>query len=182
MFNLDSFPGKEKDEVIILFLHRAHIVFFFDILPYILLAFVPLGINYLYQRFSPAALSGQTAAALITVGLSIYYLGILLFLYNTFVDYFLDSWVVTNHRIISIEQKNLFDRVVSEQALYRIQDVTGEEKGFLATIFGYGSIYVQTAATEERFTFLEVPKPFENAKKIEGLVLRDKEMHPNIPS
>lgn len=181
MFHLDRLPGQEKDEKTLLFLRRHPFVLFKATIGFIFLSLVPVAFYYLYSTLGQQIVTGPVSSILVITGGSIFYLGILVFLFNTFLDYYLDVWIVTNHRIINIEQKNLFSRVVSEQALYRVQDVTAVQKGILATFLKYGTIIVQTAAEQQRFVFKEVPLAFENAKKIQQLVLLDKQLHPGVP-
>lgn len=60
-------------------------------------------------------------------------------------DYFLDMWVVTNRRVISVEQIGLFDRNISTWGIERIEEVVVRVDGFLATMLGYGSLEIKTA-------------------------------------
>lgn len=74
-------------------------------------------------------------------------------------NYYLDAWVVTDRRIIDIEQYGFWNRKVSECRLDRVQDISAEVKGFFRTILGFGSVYIQTAAEAERFIMKDVPNP-----------------------
>lgn len=103
---------------------------------------------------------------LVILGLSLYYLFVLLFFYADLIDYHLDIWVVTDRRLISIEQIGLFNRVVAQQPIEKIQDVTQEVKGKLQTLLDYGNVHIQTAGEQQRFVFEEVPKPDLVAKLI----------------
>jgi uncharacterized membrane protein YdbT with pleckstrin-like domain len=85
---------------------------------------------------------------------------------------------VTNKRIVNVEQKGLFSRVVSEKELSRMQDVTSEVHGFIATFFSYGDIYIQTAGTKERFVFKQVPDAPHVAQEITNLVQKVRETEP----
>jgi uncharacterized membrane protein YdbT with pleckstrin-like domain len=88
----------------------------------------------------------------------------LLFLWVTFfviwTNYYLDAWIVTDQRLIDIEQHGLFNRSVSECRLDRIQDVTAEVKGFLPTLLKYGNVTIQTAGEQGRFVMRNVPEPY----------------------
>jgi hypothetical protein len=86
----------------------------------------------------------------------------------------LDVWIITNERIIDIQQKGFFSRVISEQRHYRIQDVTSEVNGIIATVLKYGNVYVQTAGSKQRFFFHEVPNPEEVRNTIIRLAERSK--------
>ena len=179
MFSLAKFPSDEKDEKIVMSLRRHGFTLIKILAKGLFFAVVPAGIYLLMQKTGSTAdlFEGPVAYPLSVAGLSMYYLGLTLYIYNAFVDYYLDNWIITNHRIISIEEKNLFNRVISELKLYNVQDITAESKGIIPTIINYGTIFVQSAAEKERFVFHDVPRPFENARKIEELVSCDKQTH-----
>ena len=94
-----------------------------------------------------------------------------------FTDYYLDTWIVTTRRVINIEQKGLFSRVISELHLNQVQDVTAETHGFIATILSYGHVYIQTAGTRERFEFKMVNDPVKVKARVSELVENDKRIH-----
>ena len=74
-------------------------------------------------------------------------------------NYYLDIWVITNRRMIDIEQKGLFHREISTLRLDRIQDVTVEVKGILGTFFKFGNIIVQTAGEHKAFIIRDASHP-----------------------
>ena len=76
------------------------------------------------------------------------------------IDYYFDVWIVTSLRIVNIEQKGLFNRLVSEMDFSRIQDITTEVIGVIPTFLNYGDVFIQTAAETERFMFRQVPDPY----------------------
>ena len=53
---------------------------------------------------------------------------------------------MTNDRIVDIEQHGLFSRTISEVDLFRIQDVTVDIHGIIATLLNYGNLTVKTAS------------------------------------
>jgi uncharacterized membrane protein YdbT with pleckstrin-like domain len=81
------------------------------------------------------------------------------FAFHSIVDYYLDVWIITDKRIIDIEQHGLFNREISEFNLNRVQDVTVEIRGILATLFDFGNLHVQTAGDHREFVFKQVPDP-----------------------
>lgn len=119
-------------------------------------------------------LSGPIFFPIVVLFTTIYYLYVWLFVLHTFVDYYLDVWIVTNHRIVNVEQRGLFNRTISEQRLYRIQDVTSEIKGMFATFLDYGTVYLQTAGEKTRFVFKQIKGPQRCANKISQLVEQNK--------
>lgn len=94
----------------------------------------------------------------------IYWLLLAAFLLVAWIEYWLDTWVVTTERIIDIEQRSLFSREISEFLISRVQDVTVEVPNLMATMLRYGTIVVQTAG-EKSFTIREIPH-VEEAKEI----------------
>lgn len=78
-----------------------------------------------------------------------------------FVDYYLDVWVITDRRVVNVEQKGLFLRQVSELRYQKIQDVTTEVEGFFPTLLDFGEVFVQTAGEKARFLFHNIPRPYE---------------------
>jgi|SRR3989344_5112570 len=77
----------------------------------------------------------------------------------------LDGWIVTNKRIIDVEQFSLFHRNITSFRLDRIQDVSVETAGVLATFFGFGTIHVQTAG-EENDLLLTLAHSPDKAKEV----------------
>lgn len=148
--------------------HWHEIIGYFLVL--ILEIVLPIIIFIVFLRFTEFVWDKDSPiSVLIFFSASSYYLFIWLFFFHHWIDYYLDVWVVTDQRIINIEQKALFSRTVSELNMSTIQDVTSEVKGKLATILKFGDVHIQTAAEEKRFVFEKIPNPQEVATKITEL-------------
>lgn len=93
------------------------------------------------------------------LALSAYLLTLLSILFVRWIDYVLDVWIVTNERIVNVKQRGFFSRVVAEHKLIRVQDVTSEVHGTVATLLKFGNVIVQTAGEQGKFTFEQVPDP-----------------------
>lgn len=76
-------------------------------------------------------------------------------------DFILDTWILTNERLIDVEQLGLFSRRVSTLSLDRIQDVTIQESGLINTYFGIGTVYIQTAGEHREFKIPGAKHPTE---------------------
>jgi uncharacterized membrane protein YdbT with pleckstrin-like domain len=74
-------------------------------------------------------------------------------------DYYLDIFIVTDHRLIDIEQIGLFGRDVAELRLERIQDIKVEIIGFLPTILRFGNLHVQSAGEGEEIVVKNILHP-----------------------
>lgn len=160
MFGEIRFPGQHDDEQVVLFLRRHWFIFFVHILS-VLGAILGLVLIYFFFILATGEFSQTEYYDLL---LFIESLGTL-FVWNLFfilwLDFYLDAWIVTNERIININQRGFFNREISELKLTKIQDVTSEIVGFIPTILSYGDIYVQTAGEVERFVFRQIPNPNE---------------------
>jgi len=67
--------------------------------------------------------------------------------------------LITNQHIIQVEQHGLFGSQVDQVSLGRIQDVSGIQRGLWPTMFGYGTVIVQSAGEARQFIFPRVPEP-----------------------
>jgi len=66
-------------------------------------------------------------------------------------DFILDSWILTNERLVDVEQLALFSRRISTLSLDRIQDVTVNASGIIDTFLKIGSVHIQTAGAHKEF-------------------------------
>lgn len=125
---------------------RFTLVMLLLIVPIIVLAFL----GFLPQKFT----------GFVLYFLILYLLIILFAAFRIWIDYWLDEWIITSERIIDIEQTGLFRREVSEIPFSRVQDITIKIPGFLATVFKFGNITIQTAG-EQSFFITEIPRVYE---------------------
>ncbi len=76
--------------------------------------------------------------------------------------YYLDLWVITDRRIIAIEQIHFFNRNVAIFRLERLQDIEFSIKGLIQTFFNFGKLSAQTAGhVEANFSSYGMPNPDE---------------------
>lgn len=121
------------------------------LLPPIILSLLPL---------IPAELDPTLVEPLTNLLLALYIMVLLIFLFLLWMDYYLDMWIITNERIIDVEQRGLFNRQVSEIPLQHVQDVTLEVRGIIETFLKFGTIRIQTAG-EREFKIEFVPNLYE---------------------
>ncbi|HSR89381.1 MAG TPA: PH domain-containing protein [Candidatus Udaeobacter sp.] len=170
---------KQKSYEKVMFTARRHPITFVPyVIFFLLLLIVPFGLYWLLNNSSLSVyLITPTGRTLGILAASVYFLSIFLFFYTNFVTFHLDVWIVTNDRLLDMEQKSLFDRVISELDLYQIQDATSEISGFFPSIFNYGNISLQTAGAIDRFTFKNVANPNKLRELILDLSAEDKKYH-----
>lgn len=174
MLDLKHLPGSTQQEETKAVLRRHWVTLISLSAAFILVLFLPIIVISLIQFSSPTFFDDQVRTTLLVLGLSIFFLYAWLFLFQNYIDYHLDVWIVTDHRILNIEQHGLFARTVSELRLYRVQDVTAEVKGFLHTMLDFGDVFIQTAGEKERFQFEDIPHPNQVTKMILDLAEADR--------
>jgi hypothetical protein len=167
-FNKYHFKGQKEGERIISVIHRH----WFDILVQFSIVLVLLFLFIGSYILVPILFTDINE----TLGINFLHFMenlFLIFIWMTFfviwIDFYFDVWIITNERIVNINQKGLFSRVVSELELENIQDITTEVYGMIPTFFNYGNLYVQTAAERERFLFRNVPDPYRIKDEIMNL-------------
>jgi uncharacterized membrane protein YdbT with pleckstrin-like domain len=177
MLDLHHLPGSELKETKVLYFRRHPIA----LLPIALTAFlifvIPVAFFFLAQILKPGFLDQVGYFTLFVLGASAFFLFGFLFVFELFIEYWLDVFIVTDHRILDIDQHGLFNRTVSELRMYRVQDVTSETKGILHTLLDYGNVHVQTAGEVERFHFEDIPNPNGVAKLILEMAEKDRQEH-----
>ncbi|NMC51405.1 PH domain-containing protein [Candidatus Kuenenbacteria bacterium] len=170
MFSLKYIPHREPDEKVVFVLHRHKFVFGVVALAFLILAILPFFIYFLISKEMPQALESQFWSIFLKLLLFLFYMFWWMLFYYAFLDYYLDVWMVTNYRVIGVEQRGLFHRVVAEYKLFRIQDVLAEQKGFFPTVIDYGNVHIQTAGEQEVVNFKQVPNPNHVARELIRLI------------
>lgn len=74
---------------------------------------------------------------------------LVLYLVYSWIVYYFDVFIITDQRVVDIQQTGIFRRTVVEAPMSRIQDVTYNISGFFATLFNYGRVTVRTASESE---------------------------------
>jgi len=96
----------------------------------------------------------------------IWFLVTLVYIFYEWLVWYLDLYILTNKRIVDVEQKTLFSRQISESSLDKIQDVAFEINGFVPTLFNFGNVKIETAGKETLIVLEAVPSPEDIQKTI----------------
>jgi uncharacterized membrane protein YdbT with pleckstrin-like domain len=175
--SLSNFIHQKSYEKIVFRLHRHPIVTFPACLSFILFLILPVFLYWFGLQNFPTIFENQMLLAALTILLSTYCLAIGLFYYTYFVNYYLDILVITNDRLLHIEQEGVFSRNISEVDLYKIQDVTSTVNGFFPSLLNYGSLLIQTAGAVEKFQIDDIPNPEDLRQQILDLAEGDRKFH-----
>ncbi|MBM3256610.1 MAG: PH domain-containing protein [Candidatus Moranbacteria bacterium] len=148
-----------EKENLILFLRRHWINLFGQLFPFAAIIVLLFVIFLLFDYFIGFDLISDLEMQMLRFAIALFALFLWSFVFIVFIDYYLDIWIVTEQRIVDIQQKGLFRREISELRLEKVQDLTTEITGIIPTFFDYGDLYVQTAGKRERFLFKSIPHP-----------------------
>ena len=161
------FPDQHKNEEVLHIIHRH----WFNILSHffiiLIFSFLLLASLLAFPILFPEMLNAVNARFFLFVE-NTFFIFVWLFGFLTWIDYYFDVWIITNERIVNIEQKGLFVRHISELNFLNVQDVTATVEGLLPTVLNYGDVSVQTAGAENRFLFRQVSDPYQ----IKDLVMK----------
>ena len=161
------FKGQNPNEEILLVVRRH----WFDILIQFLVVFLMvllLLFGFFVLPYFLDDFSGMKLQSLILFLGSSFSILIWLYAFLIWIDYYFDVWIITDKRIINVEQKGLFMRHISELELQKVQDVTTEIEGIIPSVLNYGDVHIQTAGTVTRFVFWHVPNPY----KVKGVIMK----------
>jgi hypothetical protein len=103
------------------------------------------------------------------MGLIIWYLLVTAFIFEEFLSWYFNVFIVTDQRIIDFDFYNLLNKDVSVAELEKIQDTSEKVGGIAGVMFNYGDILIQTAGAIPEIQFEDVPNPNEVAKIIHTL-------------
>lgn len=148
-----EFPGQRQDEEVLMMVYRHWYVVAapaIKALVIILLSFIiPIWLNLGGLIFSYA------------ISTTIYYLWIVFWISYVVYIYFnwlQDRFIVTNQRIIDIDQRGMFRRRVSEVELEQISGITHEVVGFFPTLLDFGTVVIR-AGGADGLTLKQVANP-----------------------
>jgi hypothetical protein len=173
------FDGQKTDEQILLVLHRH----WFDILSQFFLIFGMIALlvgSFITLPIIFPELQNRQSKNLFLFLENLFFILTWIVSFLIWVDYYLDVWIVTDHRIVNIEQKGLFSRSISELELEKVQDITTNVRGVIPTFLNYGDLQVQTAAEQEKFLFHNIPDPYSVKDLIMGLQKKQEKKEENV--
>lgn len=178
--HISALIRQKSYEHIVYVLRRHRITFIPAVLLFFVLLLVPIGVYFLISNVTDELLTNDVYLSLGILLGATYYLVVLLIFFTQYIEHFLDMWIVTNDRILDVEQINLFSRTISELDLFRIQDVTTDVHGVFATFFNYGDVSIKTASQNVNIIFRQVPQPNKIREEILRLSHIDRRYHYSV--
>lgn len=153
----------EADERVLDTVRKHWFVITLQLVFVFLLACMPLVflVGYAFAPHLPALdalFAGE--APLVTFSVCAWLVCMTMMGFTVWTHYYLDLWVITDRRIIVIDQQAFFNRKVSSFRLERLQDIKITIKGIIPTLLNFGTIRAQTAgANESNFASTSMPDP-----------------------
>lgn len=184
MVDLQLQPGEH----ILMSLRKHPLILVGQLIPFAILDYLP----YLLPKIGVFLASLTTAPkfdylALFSFGnpwtdfiVGVYWLFVWMGAFGVFIDYFLDQWIVTDRRIIDIDQRSFWARDIITLYFSNVEDVETKIHGFFYTLFGFGTVSVESAGAEVgRMQMTGLSHPNE----VRDLILREMaKYHPKPPA
>ncbi len=142
------FPGQKEGEELIM-IYRKH---WFGILKPVIVFVILFVLSVLILIYC------NKITFLLISGLGILLVAIFYFLYH-YLLWWQDIYILTDQRVIDIDQRSLFHRVVSEAELKNIQDTNYEVEGMWQTMLNFGRVKILTASSGQSIVFEDVFDP-----------------------
>lgn len=153
---------------------RKHwIILLRDIGGTVLVGIAPLALLGVLSLPGILPAENSTFLHLLAFGEIIWALIIWLALFALWTNYYLDLWIITNHRVANVDQVNLFRRTVTTWQFENIQEISTETTNPLQSFFSYGFIHIRTAGPSGKETRMEgIPHPENIAALMQGQIER----------
>lgn len=157
------FETQDDKEEVVVFLRQHPIVN----IKWMLIVIFMLVLPSVFIFFPPYASLPANFQFIVTIS---WYLFVFGYSLAKFMGWFFNIYILTDERIVDVDFKNIFFRRVSTAKIEEIQDVNIQSSGSFETFFGYGSLFIQTAAEVSEFDFLYVPNPDKVGKILNQLI------------
>jgi len=99
-----------------------------------------------------------------------YFIIICSYIWFNILNWYFYVGIVTSKRVIDIDFYAILYKEITNAQLGKIEDTTVKSGGYLESFFDFGSIFIQTAGTEENIEFLDVPHPSDAVQIINKLL------------
>ncbi len=150
----------DPDEKIIYEVRKHWLIFWSEVGVLLLIAIAPLGLVSVFSVEawdSSFSYTGLLSLFVFLYSLWLLVCWVLMFVFWT--NYYLDVWIITNKKILSVDQHGLFKREVMILHLDKIQDIAYIIDGLVATTLNYGNISITSAGTDTEFKIKGIPNP-----------------------
>jgi len=133
------------------------------LIPPLLLAFILIVIPFflMFPLFAWGILGVGLFLAAVLIGIVV--------AIRSFILWDADVLIITSLRLVDVDQRGVFTRIVSEAPLASIQDVSWKRHGMLETLFHTGTIKIQTAGGQAVIEARKISGPERLAEMVNDL-------------
>ncbi|HVZ12792.1 MAG TPA: hypothetical protein VG965_07235 [Patescibacteria group bacterium] len=161
------FEEQVADEQIVLLIRRDLITNFPWIFATAVLIIIPILIRMFSFLFTPFFVISDGT---LQIAVLFYYLIVIGFVLVQFTLWYFNVGLVTTRRIIDFNIAGILYKQISETKINLVEDVSYSQNGAVRSVFDYGDVLIQTAATLENFEFDRVPSPVKIVKIIADMI------------
>lgn len=165
MMKQEHIPLLRDWEKLIMTLHRHWIILLFHLMYLVILIITSL-VLVVYK----SEIMSITGGAIYWASISLFWIIFLTFMFLDWINDELDLFIITDTRIVGIDQISALTRSVSECSLDRVQEVNAHTAWLLQTIFGFGDVHIHTASESSNMVIRYAPNPIENARRINNVI------------
>ncbi len=154
----------EADEHILIQVRKHWFVISMQLLGVVLIAALPIFFQVVFTYLPPRiheAIPFTLETPVLTSLYAGWFIIMWMALFNIWTNYYLDVWTITNKRLISVDQRGLFNRNTGSFRLERLQDINVSIRGIIPTFLNYGLLEAQTASEDREFVAYNIPEPQE---------------------
>jgi len=90
-------------------------------------------------------------------------------LFRTWRIWYFSMLVMTDRRLVIIDQRGILDRAVSQVNLDKINDISYRKRGALQTIFDVGSMFIQISNSPDKIELKNIYDPSKRQQELFGL-------------
>lgn len=160
------FKGQQKDEVVLCFTRKHWVVLLGNIAVFLTAVCAIAGFFvFIPKDFLKALFTSATYRTLAFVAICIltYYLHRF---FLRFFNYYLKTFIITNSRLLKLNQTIYLRNIRDSIDLNQIQDIEIHQEGLIRTLFNYGDLIITLSASTEAKRIRFVPNPEYFFKKI----------------
>ncbi len=154
----------EKDEKVIRVVRKHWFAIVIQMAVAVILIFAPIIFFGIIESFIAINPTAKNLFLFLFIYV-VFLIFVWIFIFVSWLDYYLDVWVITNKRIIDIDQQGLFNREIASLRLDNVQDIKIEVFGIINTLLKIGNLHVQTASPNKEFILYQASNP-EDVKRL----------------
>lgn len=168
-FSLENvFAGQQADEKIIVLVRNYPLAYVPKLIISLVLMTFPLIVILILNSLALLPPNGVGMQTLVAAA-GLFLLFIVANIVVSFITYYYSLNIVTNIRLVAIEQRSLFNQDFDEINLEDIEDVSSQLTGFFPSMYNFGSVQVQSAGASNLFQLKPIRHPRQVAYIISDL-------------